>query len=93
MKVLAFLLDHMFKSDVCPDVGTYTILINELCKVEKSELTCLFFEEMVQTGFRPLESTYKLLMKLLDKKGMETAKEQIETMCSRDDEEMFDSSD
>uniref|UniRef100_A0A7N0UT48 Pentatricopeptide repeat-containing protein n=1 Tax=Kalanchoe fedtschenkoi TaxID=63787 RepID=A0A7N0UT48_KALFE len=82
MKVLAFLLNNMFKNDVSPEFATYTLLVNELCKIEKLEQACLFFEEMILVGFTPKKSTHELLMKLLEKKNMGKAMEQISVLYS-----------
>ncbi|KAK9289258.1 hypothetical protein L1049_017734 [Liquidambar formosana] len=80
MKVLSFLLSHMFKNDISLELGTYSLLVKGLCNSGKLEHACMFFEELVLKGFVPKDSTYKLLMKELEAKSMEKAKEQIEKL-------------
>uniref|UniRef100_A0A5B7B8L1 PROP1-like PPR domain-containing protein n=1 Tax=Davidia involucrata TaxID=16924 RepID=A0A5B7B8L1_DAVIN len=80
IKVLSFLLSHMFKSDVSIDLGTYSLLVHGLCKSGKLEHACSYFEEMVLKGFVPKDSTYKMMIEELEKKGMEKAKKGIEEL-------------
>nr|XP_023907754.1 pentatricopeptide repeat-containing protein At3g22670, mitochondrial-like isoform X1 [Quercus suber]XP_023907755.1 pentatricopeptide repeat-containing protein At3g22670, mitochondrial-like isoform X2 [Quercus suber] len=83
MKVLYFLLDHMFRNDISPEVGTYSLLVHGLCKNGKLEHACLFFEEMVLKGMVPKDCTYKMLTEGLEGKNMTKAKEHIEKLMSR----------
>ncbi|KAK2980627.1 hypothetical protein RJ640_011435 [Escallonia rubra] len=83
MKVLSFLLSHMFNNDISIDLGTYSLLVTGLCKHGKLEHACSFFEEMVLKGFVPRESTYEMLVKELDKKGMGKAKERIAELMAQ----------
>ncbi|KAL6548696.1 hypothetical protein OROGR_008462 [Orobanche gracilis] len=83
MKVLSFLLGHMFKNDVSLDPGTYSLLVSRLCRNGKLVRACSFFEEMVVKGFIPMDCTYDMLIKELDKKGMLEEKEKIKEAMSR----------
>ncbi|GER32273.1 pentatricopeptide repeat-containing protein [Striga asiatica] len=83
MKVLSFLLGHMFKNDVSVDVGTYSLLVRRLCKSGNVAKACSFFEEMVDKGFVPKDSAYKILVKALDKKGLNKEKERVEKVMNR----------
>jgi pentatricopeptide repeat protein len=83
MKVLKFLLDHMLKNDVSPDVGTYSLLIHGLSKSGKLEHACLFFEEMVLKGLTTKPGTLKLLVGELESKGMLKEKEHVENLMAR----------
>ncbi|PRQ35991.1 putative pentatricopeptide [Rosa chinensis] len=62
MKVLYFLLDQMYKNDICINAGTYALLVRGMCKNDKLENACSFFEEMVLKGFVPEDSTYNLIV-------------------------------
>ncbi|KAI3459410.1 hypothetical protein Pfo_016073 [Paulownia fortunei] len=83
MKVLSFLLSHMFKNDVSLDPGTYSLLVSRLCRNGKLDRACSFFEELVLKGFVPMDCTYEILIKALEKKGMHNEKQQIEEVMSR----------
>ena len=83
MKVLDFLLIHMFRNDVSIDAGTYALLVRGLCMSGKLELACSFFEEMVSKGMVPMNATYKMLVEKLNKNCMGEAKEQIEKLRSQ----------
>ncbi|KAJ0960105.1 hypothetical protein J5N97_000120 [Dioscorea zingiberensis] len=80
MKVLYFLLDHMFKNDISIDAGTYALLVRGMCKNGKLENACSFFEEMVLKSFVPKDSTYKMLIEELQGKSMEKEKKHIEKL-------------
>ncbi|KAK6913974.1 Pentatricopeptide repeat [Dillenia turbinata] len=82
MKVLAFLLDHMLKNDVSLDLGTYALLVRGLCKSGKLEQACSFFEDLVSKGLVPMDCTYKLLIKELERKSMAKEKERITKLMS-----------
>uniref|UniRef100_A0A7N0TEL4 Pentatricopeptide repeat-containing protein n=1 Tax=Kalanchoe fedtschenkoi TaxID=63787 RepID=A0A7N0TEL4_KALFE len=83
MKVLAFLLHHMFKNDVSPEAGAYTLLVHELCKSRMLEHARLFFEEMVFKGFTPMPTTCDLLMKSFQEEGMTEYMDQIAKLISQ----------
>ncbi|GFP86542.1 pentatricopeptide repeat-containing protein at3g22670 mitochondrial [Phtheirospermum japonicum] len=78
MKVLSFLLSHMFGNDVSLDPGTYSLLVSRLCGSGNVVRACSFFEEMVEKGFVPMDCTYEILIKELEKKGMDEEKRRIE---------------
>ncbi|XP_004298015.1 PREDICTED: pentatricopeptide repeat-containing protein At3g22670, mitochondrial-like [Fragaria vesca subsp. vesca] len=80
MKVLYFLLDHMFKNDISIDAGTYALLVRGMCKNGKLENASAFFEEMVLKGFVPKDSTYKMMIEELQRKSMEEKKKDIEKL-------------
>ncbi|ESQ47591.1 hypothetical protein EUTSA_v10020419mg [Eutrema salsugineum] len=80
MKLLGVLLHHMVKNDVSIDVATYILLIRGLCMSGKVEEACLFFEEAVHKGMVPRDSTCKLLVEELEKKGMAEAKLKIQSL-------------
>ncbi|CAA0814168.1 Pentatricopeptide repeat-containing protein -mitochondrial [Striga hermonthica] len=83
MKVLSFLLSHMFKNDVSLDMGTYSLLVSRLCGSGNVGKACSFFEEMVDKGFVPMDCTYEILVKALDKKGLHEEKERVEKVMNR----------
>ncbi|KAF5738653.1 pentatricopeptide repeat-containing protein [Tripterygium wilfordii] len=83
MKVLDFLLSHMFKNDVSIDLGTFTLLIHELCKSGKLDRACLFFEEAILKGMIPMDSTCRMLVEKLEHKNMTVDKERIELSMLR----------
>lgn len=89
MKVLSFLLNHMFKNDVSIDLGTYSLLVSRLCRNGKLDRACYFFEEMVLKGFVPRDSTYEILIKELEKKGMHKEKQHVEELMSLTKEPRF----
>ncbi|CAN8258433.1 unnamed protein product [Cochlearia groenlandica] len=78
MKLLGVLLHHMVKNDVSIDVVTYILLIRGLCMSGKVEEACLFFEEATRKGMVPRDSTCRMLVDELEKKGMCEAKLKIE---------------
>uniref|UniRef100_A0A1J3F874 Pentatricopeptide repeat-containing protein, mitochondrial n=1 Tax=Noccaea caerulescens TaxID=107243 RepID=A0A1J3F874_NOCCA len=80
MKLLGVLLHHMVKNDVSIDVSTYILLIKGLCVSGKVEEACLFFEEAMRKGMVPRESTCKMLVDELEKKGMGEAKLKIQSL-------------
>ncbi|CAH8375587.1 unnamed protein product [Eruca vesicaria subsp. sativa] len=80
MKLLGALLQHMVRNDVSIDVATYILLIRGLCMSGKVEEACLFFEEAMRKGMVPRESTCKMLVEELEKKGMEEAKLKIQSL-------------
>ncbi|KAL1197567.1 Pentatricopeptide repeat-containing protein [Cardamine amara subsp. amara] len=80
MKLLGILLHHMVKNDVSIDVATYILLIRGLCNSGKVEEACLFFEEAVRKGMVPRDSTCKMLVEELEKKGMAEAKLKIHSL-------------
>lgn len=80
MKVLSFLLKHMFENDVSLELGTYLLLVRGLCKCGKVEHACLFFEEMVSRGFVLKDCTSGLLKKELERKGMVKAKARVDEL-------------
>ncbi|CAA7015396.1 unnamed protein product [Microthlaspi erraticum] len=80
MKLLGVLLHHMVKNDVSIDVSTYILLIRGLCVSGKVEEACLFFEEAMRKGMVPRESTCKMLVDELEKKGMGEAKLKIQSL-------------
>ena len=83
MKVLYFLLDHMFSNDVSSEVGTYSLLITGLCRSGKLVQACFFFEEMVSKGMVPRDDSFERLKKELKAKGMVDAWEKIEKLISQ----------
>ncbi|KAL3634490.1 hypothetical protein CASFOL_021544 [Castilleja foliolosa] len=83
MKVLSFLLSHMFANDVSLDPGTYSLLISRLSKGGNVVRACSFFEEMVEKGFVPMDVTYETLIKALEKKGMSEEKRKIEEVMAQ----------
>lgn len=83
MKVLNFLLDHMFRNDVSLDLATYSLLIAGMCKSGKLDRACLFFEEMISQGLDPMRSTYNKLLGVLQSKSMLKEKEHIESLYHR----------
>ncbi|KFK39555.1 hypothetical protein AALP_AA3G259300 [Arabis alpina] len=80
MKLLGVLLHHMVKNDVSIDVATYILLIRGLCMSGKVEEACLFFEEAVRKGMVPRDSTCKMLVEELEKKGMAETKFKIQSL-------------
>ncbi|CAA0814169.1 Pentatricopeptide repeat-containing protein -mitochondrial [Striga hermonthica] len=83
MKVLSFLLGHMFKNDVSLDQWTYSLLVRWLCGSKNVAKACSFFEEMVDKGFVLKGSAYKILVKALDKKGLNEEKERVKKVMNR----------
>ncbi|KAK4257970.1 hypothetical protein QN277_007490 [Acacia crassicarpa] len=84
MKVLNFLLCHMFKNDVSLDVATYSLLITRLSRSGKLDRACSFFEEMVSQGLDPMQNgTFKTLVGELQSRSMLKEKEHIESLCHR----------
>lgn len=80
MKLLGVLLHHMVKNDVSIDVATYILLIRGLCMSGKVEEACLFFEEAMRKGMVPRDSTCKMLVEELEKKGMAETKLKIQSL-------------
>ncbi|XP_013623013.1 PREDICTED: pentatricopeptide repeat-containing protein At3g22670, mitochondrial [Brassica oleracea var. oleracea] len=80
MKLLGALLHHMVRNDVSIDVATYILLIRGLCMSGKVEVACLFFEEAMRKGMVPRDSTCKMLVEELEKKGMGEAKLKIQSL-------------
>ncbi|KAJ4865865.1 Pentatricopeptide repeat-containing protein [Raphanus sativus] len=80
MKLLGVLLHHMVRNDVSIDVATYILLIRGLCMSGKVEVACLFFEEAMRKGMVPRDSTCKMLVEELEKKGMGEAKLKIQSL-------------
>ncbi|KAJ4897618.1 Pentatricopeptide repeat-containing protein [Raphanus sativus] len=80
MKLLGVLLHHMVRKDVSIDVATYILLIRGLCMSGKVEVACLFFEEAMRKGMVPRDSTCKMLVEELEKKGMGEAKLKIQSL-------------
>ncbi|CAH8337842.1 unnamed protein product [Eruca vesicaria subsp. sativa] len=80
MKLLGVLLHHMVRNDVSIDVATYILLIRGLCMSGKVEEACLFFEEAMRKGMVPRDSTCKMLVEELEKKGMGEAKLKIQSL-------------
>lgn len=80
MKVLSFLLSHMFKNDVGIDFGSYALLVSRLCKNGRLDRACSLFEEMVIKGFVPMDCTYQILIKGLERKGMLEEKKRVENL-------------
>ncbi|KAJ6721511.1 PENTATRICOPEPTIDE REPEAT-CONTAINING PROTEIN MITOCHONDRIAL [Salix viminalis] len=80
IKLLKFLLSHMFKNNVSVDLGTYTLLVNELCMNGKLELACFYFQEAVLKGMVPMVKTFKALVEELEQKNMKEMKEKIEKL-------------
>ncbi|KAG2316089.1 hypothetical protein Bca4012_066927 [Brassica carinata] len=80
MKLLGVLLHHMVRNDVSIDVATYILLIRGLCISGKVEVACLFFEEAMRKGMVPRDSTCKMLVEELEKKGMGEAKLKIQSL-------------
>ncbi|KAG2321441.1 hypothetical protein Bca52824_014654 [Brassica carinata] len=80
MKLLGVLLHHMVRNDVSIDVATYILLIRGLCMSGKVEVACLFFEEAMRRGMVPRDSTCKMLVEELEKKGMGEAKLKIQSL-------------
>ncbi|EPS70945.1 hypothetical protein M569_03813, partial [Genlisea aurea] len=78
MKVLRFLLRHMFENDVGLDLGTYSSLIGGLSRKGKLKEACSLFEESVQKGFVPMNCTYNILVKQLEKKSKRNEKQHVE---------------
>lgn len=83
MKVLSFLLNHMFKNDVSIDQGMYSLLVNRLSKNGRLDRAFSYFEEMVVKGFVPMDCSYEILVKEFDKKGMNKEKQHLEKLMSR----------
>ncbi|KAH6801340.1 hypothetical protein C2S52_001804 [Perilla frutescens var. hirtella] len=83
MKVLSFLLSHMFKNDVGIDFGSYALLVSRLCKNGRHDRACSLFEEMVMKGFVPMDCTYQILIKGLERVGMLEEKQRIEKLMLR----------
>ncbi|KAF8090219.1 hypothetical protein N665_0482s0016 [Sinapis alba] len=80
IKLLGVLLHHMVRNDVSIDVATYILLIRGLCMSGKVEVACLFFEEAMRKGMVPRDSTCKMLVEELEKKGMGEAKLKIQSL-------------
>ncbi|KAJ6431468.1 hypothetical protein OIU84_018864 [Salix udensis] len=76
----SFSLSHMFKNNVSVDLGTYTLLVNELCMNGKLELACFYFQEAVLKGMVPMVKTFKALVEELEQKNMKEMKEKIEKL-------------
>ncbi|GLT78566.1 hypothetical protein SLA2020_500960 [Shorea laevis] len=87
MKVLNFLLNHMFKNDLSIDLGIYVLLVSGFCKSGKLELACSYFKEMVVKGMVPYQSTYKVLVKALDEKNMVETNQWIENLMVQAEEQ------
>lgn len=83
MKVLSFLLNHMFKNNISLDLGTYALLVNRLSANGRIEKACSLFEESVDRGFLPTNTMYAKLVDLLQKKGMEVEKHRIQELMQR----------
>ncbi|KAJ3673299.1 hypothetical protein LUZ60_006673 [Juncus effusus] len=77
VKILNFLLGQMFRRDISLDLGTYTLMINGLCRNGKLVQSCLFFEGMVLKGFIPKDETYNNLIKGLETRQMYEAKRKV----------------
>ncbi|KAH6757118.1 hypothetical protein C2S53_002540 [Perilla frutescens var. hirtella] len=80
MKVLSFLLSHMFKNDVGIDFGSYALLVSRLCKNGRHDRACSLFEEMLKKGFVPMDCTYQILIKGLERVGMLEEKQRLENL-------------
>ncbi|KAH8495733.1 hypothetical protein H0E87_018790 [Populus deltoides] len=80
VKLLKFLLSHMFKNNVSVDLGTYTLLVNEFCRNGKLEHACFYFQEAVLKGMVPMVKTFKALVEELEQKNMKEMKEKIEKL-------------
>ncbi|GKV50987.1 hypothetical protein SLEP1_g57665 [Rubroshorea leprosula] len=87
MKVLNFLLNHMFKNDVSIDLGIYALLVSGFCKSGKLELACSYFKETVLKGMVPYQSTYKVPVKELGEKNMVETKQWIENLMVHAEEQ------
>ncbi|GER54752.1 pentatricopeptide repeat-containing protein [Striga asiatica] len=83
MKVLTFLLSHMFKNNVSLDPVAYSLLIGGLCRNGNAAKACSFFEEIVDKGLVPMDGTYKGLVKALNEKGLLEEKERVEKAMAR----------
>ncbi|KAJ1699454.1 hypothetical protein LUZ63_007966 [Rhynchospora breviuscula] len=81
-KIILFLLGHMFRRDISLDLGTYTLLINRLCRNGYLAQSCMFFEEMVLKGLVPKEDTYNRLIESLERKEMDEAKKNVEELMT-----------
>ncbi|CAA6662742.1 unnamed protein product [Spirodela intermedia] len=73
-QLLYFLLGDMLKKDISIDLGTYTLLVQGLCRNGKLHQSCSFFEKMVLKGFIPWEHTYEMLLKELERKKLNEEK-------------------
>ncbi|KAJ3699959.1 hypothetical protein LUZ61_003664 [Rhynchospora tenuis] len=82
VKIILFLLGHMFKRDISLDLGTYTLLINRLCRNGYLVQSCMFFEEMVLKGLIPKKDTYNMLIESLERKKMDEAKTKVEELMA-----------
>ncbi|KAK9137416.1 hypothetical protein Sjap_008010 [Stephania japonica] len=80
IKVLSYLLNDMVRKDISLDLGTYSIIIHGLCKSEQLEKACQFFEEVVLKGLIPFNSTFNLLVDVLERKKMEEAKRRVQDL-------------
>lgn len=80
VKILFYLLGHMFKKDIGIDLSTYNLLVCGLCRNDKVDLSCLFFEEMVLKGFVPKQRTYNILIEKLGRKNMSIAKLKVQRL-------------
>lgn len=83
MKVLSFLLNHMFKNNLCLDLGTYELLVGRLSTNGSAERACSFFEEAVNRGFLPSITSYRKLVDVLQKKGMDKERNWTEELMQK----------
>ncbi|KAL3578138.1 hypothetical protein D5086_019642 [Populus alba] len=83
MKMLKFLLNHMFENDVSIDIVTYDLLVHGLRKQGKLKYACFFFQEAVLKGMVPCDKTYKILLEELERKNMAEMKGKIEKLMLR----------
>ncbi|CAK7327099.1 unnamed protein product [Dovyalis caffra] len=83
MKLLKFLLNHMFVNNVSTDVFTYDLLVHGLGKHGKLKYACFFFQEAVLKGMVPCDKTYKMLLEELERKNMAEMKGKIEKLMLR----------
>ncbi|PKA58269.1 Pentatricopeptide repeat-containing protein [Apostasia shenzhenica] len=83
MRVLLFLLGHMFRRDISIDLGTYTLLVHGFCRNGKVKHACIYYEEMIWKGFVPKQHTNYLLLEALERKNMDAAKLRIQKLISK----------
>ncbi|KAM7278815.1 hypothetical protein ACFE04_005949 [Oxalis oulophora] len=83
IKLLHFVLNHMYKNSVPVDLEVYTMLVRGLYRNDKIELACSFFEAIVAEGMVPKDNTYKMLVEGLETKGMSTMKERIQKLMMK----------
>ncbi|XP_010532566.1 PREDICTED: pentatricopeptide repeat-containing protein At3g22670, mitochondrial [Tarenaya hassleriana] len=83
VKLLRLLLHHMVKNNVSIGVATYILLIRGLCRSGKLAEACSFFEEAVLKGMVPRDSTCRMLLEELERKGMTEDKSKIQTLMSQ----------